>query len=473
MGSGATIVVDVGKTLTKLSLWDEAGNQLARVSRPNQRVKADGYFALDAEGIDAWLMHALSQFAESARIARIIPVSHGAAAAIVCDGKLAAAPMDYESEIPAFIRSAYDHERDTFSQSGSPALPQGLNLGAQLAYLQHLQPDLFRRSATILTWAQYWSWRLCGVASTEVTSLGCHSDLWRPLQQTHSDLVVRRGWQDRLAPVRSAGEVLGEILPEIAKATGLPRDTIVYCGIHDSNAALIAARGFPEISQQESTVFSTGTWFVAMRSPAHHGDVSLGSLAESRDCLVNVDAYGMPIPSSRFMGGREIEILSGIDTRRVDIVPDQPALVHAVGEVVTRNAHVCPTFTPGVGPFPDKRGVWVREPTDQYARRAAVCLYAAMVAHESLNLIGARERILVEGRFAEAQVFVRALASLRPYDQIFTSLAHQDVSFGALRLIDPRLQAQTHLERVEPLDVDIREYNESWRAGIGPIEVAQ
>lgn len=473
MSSGATIVVDVGKTLTKLSLWDDAGKQLARVSRPNQRVKSDGYIALDAAGIDDWLMHALAQFAETARVARIIPVSHGAAAAFVRGGRLAAPPMDYETEIPADVRATYDRKRDAFGDSGSPALPQGLNLGAQLAYLQALKPELFARGTFIITWPQYWSWRLSGVASTEATSLGCHSDLWLPLQQRHSALVVERGWDDILAPLRSAGDVLGEITPEVAATTGLPKETLVYCGIHDSNAALLAARGFDEISRKESTVLSTGTWFVAMRSPEQRSDVSIEDLSEARDCLVNVDAYGMPIPSSRFMGGREIEILSGVDTRRIDIVPDQPALVGAVGEVLGSNAHVRPTFTPGVGPFPNLKGAWVREPMDDYPRRAAVCLYAAMVAHESLALIGARERILVEGRFAEAQVFVRALASLRPQDQIFTSHAHQDVSFGALRLIDPHLRATSRLERVAPLDHDLRSYHTSWLCEIESVEAAR
>lgn len=466
MKSGATIVVDVGKTMTKLSLWDEAGSQLARVSRPNQRVKSDGYFALDAAGIDAWLIDALSQFSEAAPVARIIPVSHGAAAAILRGGQLAAPPMDYESEIPEAVRDKYDRRRDPFRESGSPALPQGLNLGVQLAYLQQLRPDLFAPGSTIVTWPQYWSWRLCGVTATEVTSLGCHSDLWRPLQDTFSNLVIDRGWRDLMAPTRRAGEILGPILPEVAAATGLPPDTAVYCGIHDSNAALLAARGFAEISQKESTVLSTGTWFVAMRSPQQRSDVHIDALSEAHDCLVNVDAYGMPIPSSRFMGGREIEILSGIDARHVDIVPDQPALLAAVDAVARNGTHIRPTFTPGVGPFPDNPGSWVREPTDDYARRAAVCLYAAMVANESLGQIGARERILVEGRFAEAQVFVRALASLRPNDAIYTSHAHQDVSFGALRLIDPALQAQTRLEPVAPLACDIGDYYRAWRAEI-------
>jgi sugar (pentulose or hexulose) kinase len=465
--------VDVGKTLTKLSLWDESGNHLARVSRPNQRVRSDGYFALDADGIDAWLLQALGQFAEAARVARIVTVSHGAAAALIRDGRLAAAPMDYESDIPASVRTEYDRQRDTFYNSGSPALPQGLNLGAQLAYLQELRPELFRAGTTILTWPQYWAWRLCGVGATELSSLGCHSDLWRPLEQRHTSVVTARGWDGLFAPIRKAGDVLGAILPEVAVATGLPRNTIVYCGLHDSNAALLAARGFAEIAEADSTVLSTGTWFVAMRSPAHRSDVDIASLPEFRDCLVNVDVYGMPIPSSRFMGGREIEILSGIDTRRVDIVPDQPALVAAVPQIVANNAHVRPTFMPGVGPFPNHRGSWVFEPTDHHARRSAVCLYAAMVANESLDLIGARERILVEGRFAEAQVFVRALASLRPSDAIYTSHAHQDVSFGALRLINPELRADSRLERVTPLDTSISRYHDAWRSKVAEAGTVQ
>ena len=38
MSGGLTVVLDVGKTLTKLSLWDRAGIMLAREVRPNQRV---------------------------------------------------------------------------------------------------------------------------------------------------------------------------------------------------------------------------------------------------------------------------------------------------------------------------------------------------------------------------------------------------------------------------------------------------
>jgi len=458
------VVLDVGKTLAKMSLWTREGLMVARETRPNVRRDAGDYVALDADGIEHWIANTLGRFAQKGKIGAIFPVGHGAAAAIVSGGRLACPPLDYEEAIPAGIRAEYDAVRDDFALTGSPALPDGLNLGAQLHYLETMHPRLLEGDAVILPWPQYWAWRLSGVAASEITSLGCHSDLWRPGEVRPSDLARKRGWADRLAPLAPAGSVLGTLTREWTVRTGLPETVQVYCGIHDSNAALIAARGFAEIATHEATVLSTGTWFVAMRSP---GDgAAFGALSEARDCLLNIDAEGKCIPSARFMGGREIETLTGLDTRRVDIRPDQPVLVAAVPAVVRTGARALPTFAPGFGPFPRHRGRWIDMPTDPARRRAAVCLYAALVADVSLELIGASERILVEGRFAEAEVFVRALASLRPHDAIFISNAHNDVSYGALRLIEPALPSNAKLERVMPLEVPLDAYRALWRADV-------
>jgi sugar (pentulose or hexulose) kinase len=286
------------------------------------------------------------------------------------------------------------------------------------------------------------------------------------MERAPSALARRRGWADRLAPLARAGDVLGTITEAWAERTGLPRTTKVYCGLHDSNAALLAARGFEEIAGREATVLSTGTWFVAMRTPAAGATVDIPDLPEGRDCLVNIDAYGEPVPSARFMGGREIETLTGIDARRIDIGPDQPALLAALPAVLASGARVLPTFAPGVGPFPRGRGRWIGAPTDGCERRAAVALYAALIADVSLGLIGAGERILVEGRFAEAEVFVRALASLRPKDRIYVANVQNDVSYGALRLVDPALKPSGALTRVAPLDVPLEAYAARWRADV-------
>ena len=471
MGSKLTVVLDVGKTMAKLTLWAEGGALVARETRANQRIEADGYIALDAAGIEAWMAETLRDFATRGRIGAIIPVGHGAAAAIVRDGKLVVPPIDYEEPLAEVERLAYDRDRAPFAETGSPALPDGLNLGAQLHSLAARFPGLIDADATILLWPQYWAWRLSGVAASEVTSLGCHTDLWNPVQAAPSRLAQARGWAKALPPLVPAAAALGPVTAEWQQRCGLPGDAQVHCGLHDSNAALVAARGFREIADCESTVLSTGTWFVAMRTPEDAASVDPAALAEARDCLVNVDAYGKPVPSSRFMGGREIELLTGLDTRRIDIKPDQPALVAAVPSVLARGAKVLPTFAPGFGPFPHHRGRWIDMPTDPTERRAAVSIYAALVADVSLDLIGARERILVEGRFAEAEVFIRTLAALRPGDVVYRANAHNDVSFGALRLLDPELKPSAALERIEPLEGDLGAYREQWRREVERVEI--
>ncbi len=456
------VVLDVGKTLSKLSLWSPDGEMIDKVSRPNQPCRTGAYRALDVDGIGAWVVETLRTFAAAGPIESILPVGHGAAAALLKDDRLACAPMDYEQAIPADVRADYDAQRDPFQRTGSPALPDGLNLGAQLHYLESLDPSL--AEARILLWPEYWGWFLSGEWVSEATSLGSHSDLWLPVENRFSDLAVRRGWAERLPPLRAPGSVIGTIRPDLARETGLSLATKIHCGIHDSNAALVAARGFAEIEDAESTVVSTGTWFVAMRTPGAGEAIDLARLAEDRDCLVNVDAASRAIPSARFMGGREIELLTGIDTRRIDIVPDQPALLGALPEVIASRAAILPTFAPGVGPYPHGSGRWKDRPEDHAAQRAAVSLYAALVADVSLDLIGSKERILIEGRFADAAIFVQGLATLRADCEVYIANAHNDVSFGALRLIHPHLRPRSSLQRIAPLDLDLGGYRDWWRA---------
>lgn len=435
---------------------------LDRQTRPNAGPVEDGIARLDADGIAAWLPKAMARYAAHP-VSAVVPVAHGAGVVALRHGNLAFPPYDYEAEPPAEFMATYRAQRDAFALTGSPALPAGLNFGAQLHWQEAMHPSLLE-GATLVPWAQYWAWVLSGTAVSEATSLGCHSDLWCPASGTYSPMAQRRGWAEKFAPLAKAGDVVGTLRPGLAKMTGLPETVRVHAGLHDSNAALLAARGFPEIAGNEATVLSTGTWFIAMRLPS--SPVDTASLPEAHDCLVNVDTYGQPVPSARWMGGREIETLIELDTRQVDIKPDQPALLAAVPGLLEAGTLLLPSFAPGFGPFPGSKGGWVNAPDGWYARRAAACLYAALVTDAALDLIGSRDRLLVEGRFAEAEVFVRALAALRPDTAVYVANAHNDVAFGALRLIDPALEPAGELRRVEPIAGDLTAYRRAWHAAL-------
>ena len=118
MSTGATFVLDVGKTLTKASLWNPTGSLVDRRSRRNAKVDAGDYLALDVAGIEAWLEATLRDFSRMGRLAEIMVVAHGAAAALIRGGRLQLPPLDYEHAIPSAIRQEYDAQREPFSLTG-------------------------------------------------------------------------------------------------------------------------------------------------------------------------------------------------------------------------------------------------------------------------------------------------------------------------------------------------------------------
>ena len=447
---GYAIVIDLGKTMSKASLWAPEGHLVARRTRAND----SGSSGLDVAGIEHWLAEALRELGALAPVTAVIPVGHGAAFAALREGRLACPPPDYEEELTATERAAYGRQRDGFAVTGSPALPLGLNLGAQLHALDCRMPGWLDANTTLLPWAQYWAWRLCGVAASEVTSLGCHTDLWCPATGEFSPLAQARGWAARFAPLRPAGECLGLLTAEWVARTGLSPAVRVHCGLHDSNAALLAMRAYPEIGDGESTVLSTGTWFVALRTPAQ--PVDLASLPAARDCLVNVDVRGRPVPSARFMGGREIELLTA-DDPRLDPADDPSALWAALPGA---DALPLPTQVPGCGPYPTGEGTWSGRPADPLARRAAIAVYAALMADAALDLIGSRQRLVVEGRFAAMPFMLRVLASLRSHTTVLVANAENDASYGAWWLLQESAEGEARrpvesrapLQRVAPLD---------------------
>jgi hypothetical protein len=89
-------------------------------------------------------------------------------------------------------------------------------------------------------------------------------------------------------------------------------------------------------------------------------------------------------------------------------------------------------------------------------------IYAALVADASLDLIGARDSIIVEGRFSQSQVFVRTLRSLRPDTRMLVSDGDNGVARGALRLINRAVPYAT-MNQAAPLPIDVTRYRAEWR----------
>ncbi|MCQ1835276.1 FGGY-family carbohydrate kinase [Neorhizobium galegae] len=395
-------VLDIGKTNAKVVVLDcTTGEEIAERRAPNRVLPGPPYPHYDIEALWSFVLEALSAFAARPGFDAITITTHGASAVLLdAEGKLALPVLDYEHEYPEDVRRAYQSIHPSFSDTFSPSLSGGLNVGAQLHYQKTAFPEAFARTRTILTYPQYWAFLLTGVTANEVTSLGCHTDLWRPREGTYSPLVDTLGIRDLMAPVRSAFDTLGPLLPDIAARIGLTIPVPVHCGIHDSNASLL-----PHLVGREPSfaVVSTGTWVINF---AVGGD--LDHLDPQRDALANVDAYGRAVPSSRFMGGREFERL----TAELGSLSPEAALA-VMPDVIESGLMLLPNIAAGSGPFPGHERQWINDTnasTDQ--RWAAACLYLALMTETCLDLIGAKGPVLVEGPFSANPAYLQALTAL-------------------------------------------------------------
>ena len=59
---------------------------------------------------------------------------------------------------------------------------------------------------------QYWSWRLTGNLSSEISSIGCHTDLWAPSSEKFSSLVVEQSWSKLFPHLQMHGMLLEQSL---------------------------------------------------------------------------------------------------------------------------------------------------------------------------------------------------------------------------------------------------------------------
>ena len=439
-------VIDVGKTHVKLALIDlELQAEIAVLKTVNQVTKQPPYPHFNIETIWQFLLASFSQLSSQYAIDGITCTAHGGSCVLLDEqGHLALPVLDYEFQEVENSRKEYNQYRPDFQVTGSPVLAGGLNIGLQLFWQMKTFPEEFAQVKTILTYPQYWTFKLTGTLANEITSLGCHTDLWNPHQSVYSDLVKKMGWLKLMPPLRSANEILGTLSSELVQQTGLARKTPVSCGIHDSNASVV-----PYLMKRQSplTIVSTGTWVVAM---------SIGgkavNLDETKDTLLNVNFLGEVMPSARFMGGREYEMwtadLSGEWTQ------------DDIQKVLQQNLILLPNTV-------TRKNQWLNdfESTTDSQRYCAICFYLGFMTAVCCELIGGENEIIVDGVFAQNQLILQALsiASQRP---VFANQL-TSASLGAALLFLKNLPPDPNQSPIEiPLLIQkkLEDYYQYWKS---------
>ncbi|TPM90798.1 FGGY-family carbohydrate kinase [Mesorhizobium sp. B2-1-5] len=438
-------VLDFGKTNSKLFVFGQDGRILDERRTQPKWTRQGGFSVLDEADLHDWALGAVTAAIENHGVEGVMVSGHGCTFALVDDAALTHPILDYEQEPPAEIAARIDRRIPDYAETFSPRLPLGFNYGRHMLWLQEAAPDAFATAKWILGYPQYWSWRLGGRPVCEVSYLGCHSHLWAPRRHDFSSLVDAEGWRHQMPAFARAGTVIGE--QDFGSAS---RPLAIHNGVHDSNAALHAYRrqGLGSV-----TVVSTGTWVIVLNP-----DCPLEALDPDRDMLVNVDVDGGPVPTIRFMGGREFAAISD--------GWQGPVEGAAVQRAIDAGMMALPSFAPG-GPMPGRSGRLVGRTPDAGERAAVALLYVALMLDLCLDLIHSSNTVIVDGGLNTGGLLASLLAQLRPEQAFMQGASLQGSATGAAALAFESVGREFAAEPPEPVKAvrftSLAGYRDGWR----------
>ena len=291
-------VFDVGKTNKKVLLFDEKYKVVFEESQKFEEITdEDGFPCEDVIALTKWVKDSFSRLKamKDFEIRGVNFSAYGASFVFIDEEKNIIPPLyNYLKPFPRDLQNKfykdYGGQSKVSKQTASPVLGS-LNSGMQLYRLKYEKPDVFARIKFALHLPQYLSYILTSAVYSDITSIGCHTNLWNFQESRYADWVVKEDIIEKLAPVFSSSQIAGYVDKTIPAGVGL----------HDSSAALI-----PYLSSftEPFILLSTGTWCISL-NPFNHTLLSDYELGE--DCLSYLTYEGKPVKASRLFAGYEHE----------------------------------------------------------------------------------------------------------------------------------------------------------------------
>lgn len=298
-------IFDVGKTNKKLFLFDEHYKIVfERSARFLEIVDEDGFPCENLESLRQSVFDSLQEVLRlpEFEIKAINFSAYGASIVNIDKDGLPVTPLysylkPYPEKLTQKFYSKYGGEKSFTFQTASPVLGS-LNSAMQVYRIKEEKPELFEKIKYALHLPQYLSFLISGKPYSDITSIGCHTNLWDFSKNDYHEWVEEEGLLEKLAPIAPSDKVIPVMFSGNNYNLGI--------GLHDSSAALIP---YLKSFQKPFVLISTGTWCITL-NPFNHSPLTAEELKE--DCLRYLQFQGAPVKASRFFGGHEHEVKSKV-----------------------------------------------------------------------------------------------------------------------------------------------------------------
>ena len=421
-------IFDVGKTNKKLFLFNRQYRIVyEKTAKFNETTDEDGDPCDNLESLRTSVFDSLAEVSrmKEFHINAVNFSTYGASFVYIDEAGNPLTPLyNYLKEYPAHLSKQFYETyggEDHFAHLTASPILGSLNSGMQLYRIKYERPELFKKIKYALHLPQYLSYLITGVACADITSIGCHTNLWNFQKNKYHEWVAAEEIADKLPPILPANEVLPPALSGSKYAVGI--------GLHDSSAALI-----PYIVNfhEPFILISTGTWCISL-NPFNNKPLTTEEL--KNDCLSYMTFEGKPVKASRLFAGYEHEQQAeriadhfnqhASQYRNIDFDPDIIAKLQ--------------------NKFPESNNM-VDLKASAFVSRSLSDFDTGIEAYHQLildimaqqyfstNMVlqgSAIKRIFVDGGFSKNAVYMNLLAAFFPEIEVFAASMAQATAAGA------------------------------------------
>ena len=295
-------IFDIGKTNKKLFLFNENYEiVLEKSTQFDEITDEDGDACEDVELLSLWVIDTFNEVLQnpSFEIKALNFSTYGASFVhLDSEGKVIAPLYNYLKPYSEALKKqfydTYGGEQIFTRKTASPILGN-LNSGMVLYRLKYENPVLFAQIHFSLHLPQYISFLSTKQYFSDITSIGCHTNLWDFEENAYHEWVKKEGIIAKLAPINA------QLLMQVTNPF-LNHSLPIGIGLHDSSAALIPY--LATFKGQKFVLISTGTWCITL-NPFNHTPLTNEEL--QADCLIYKQYKGEPVKASRLFAGYEHE----------------------------------------------------------------------------------------------------------------------------------------------------------------------
>jgi sugar (pentulose or hexulose) kinase len=411
-------VFDVGKTNKKLFLFDEQYKIVfERSARFLETVDEDGFPCENLESLRLSVFDSLHEVfrKEEFEIKAINFSTYGASLVYIDEDGRPLTPLynylkPYPDELNQEFYSKYGGEEYFSHQTASPVLGS-LNAGMQLYRLKKEQPELFNRIKCALHLPQYLSFLISGKLYSDITSIGCHTNLWDFESNSYHPWLQEEGILEKLAPIVASDSIFPATFPGNNYGVGT--------GLHDSSAALIP---YLVSFTEPFILISTGTWCISF-NPFNASALTKEELKS--DCLCYMQYQGTPVKASRLFAGYEHEQ----EVKRIAEHFNQPAAKYRHLQFDRSILAHLDKNDPG-RPFSTRELSSFSSDIEAYYY---LILHLVNQQKKATLLVlnnSAVNRIFVDGGFSKNAIYMNLLSQVFPEMEVFAAAMAQATAMG-------------------------------------------